>query len=64
MAYIVREDIKERLWKNGKTIADLSRHLEKDYNTICGYLNGRTKPSNMLILRIDGYLKDLENAPI
>jgi hypothetical protein len=60
----IRTDIKERLKKNGKTIADLGRHLDKNYDQLSSYLNGRKKMPLMWDLRIEGYFKDLENAPV
>lgn len=61
--YEIRQDIKDRLKKNGKTLAHLARHLERNYDVVNGYVNGRTKMPEMISLRIEGYFKDLEGAP-
>ena len=62
--YKVRTDVKERLKKHNKSIADLARHLQRNYDVVSAYLNGRRKIPEMMELRLEGYFKDLENAPI
>ena len=62
--YEIRTDIKERLKSHGKSITDLARHLERNYDVIGGYINGRRKMPEMIGLRIEGYFKDLEDAPV
>lgn len=61
--YKIRQDWKDRLKKNGKTLAHMARHLERNYDVVNGYVNGRNKIPEMMELRIEGYFKDLENAP-
>ena len=52
MAFVIRNDIKNRLKSKEKSTSDLSRELEMNYDTLGGFLNGRKRMTKDIEARI------------